>query len=121
MAARNFDELLEEDLSFTLGGREFRMVYVRPEVLAAWEDDPQDNTAAESLKRLDDRIKIFLPDDEQRAAYDEIRARDENPVTMSQLNALATWMIEVQSDRPTPPPSPSASGRGSKGRTSGAA
>lgn len=123
MPARNFDELLEDDLSFVLGGETFTMVYVRPEVLAAWEDDPTDEKAEAALKRLDERIMLFLDpaDNGARERYKTLRERTENPITMSQLNALATWMIEVQSDRPTPQPSPSERGRGKGARTSEAA
>jgi hypothetical protein len=117
---RNFDELLEDDLTFVLGGETFTMHYVRPEVLAAWEDDPKDEKAIDALKRLDERVKMFLSPD-QHERYDAVRARDDKPVTMAQLNDLATWVIEVQSDRPTQQPSPSGRGRGKTARTSEAA
>lgn len=116
---RNFDELLEDDLTFILGGETFHMVYVRPEVLAAWEDDPSDEKAADALKRLDERIKLFLPADE-RDRYDAVRAREDRPISMSQIQALATWAVEVQSGRPTETPSRSAPGRGRPAATSGA-
>ena len=42
---RDFDAELSEDLEFVVAGETFKMKYVRPEVLAAWEDEP----AAESF------------------------------------------------------------------------
>ena len=114
---RNFDELIAEDLSFVLGGETFTMVYVRPEVLASWEDEEDPETALESLARADEKIKLFLrAADHER--FDALRARDENPVTSEQLNALLRWMIEVQTGRPTVPLSPSDSGLGSTEATS---
>ena len=114
---RNFDELIAKDLSFVLAGETFTMHYVRPEVLAAWEDEPDLDTAAESLLAADQKIKLFLPEADH-ARYDAVRARDENPVTSEQLNAVLRWMIEVQTGRPTEQPSPSEPGPGSTEATS---
>jgi hypothetical protein len=120
---RNFDEILESDLDFILGGETFTMRFVRPEALAAWEDEgdaPEDEKAEAALHRLDGRIKMFIVE-EQHEKYDALRARETNPVTMSQLRAVIRWMLEAQSERPTTTPSPSPRGRGATAPTSAAA
>lgn len=111
--ARNFDELLEADLTFTIGGETFTMQYVRPEVLAEWEDEPNDDTpAAEILARTTERMCLFLVEGD-RDRFRSLRERTEKPIASVQLNALVRWMIEVQSGRPTQTPSLSGDGSGS--------
>lgn len=114
---RNFDELLQDDLSFVLGGETFTMHYVKPEIMAAWEDEDEVETAAETIVEADQKVKLFLiPGDQER--YDKLREREENPVTSQQLNALLRWMVEVQTGRPTRPLSDSEPGPGSTEATS---
>lgn len=109
---KNFDELLKDDLSFILGGETFTMQYVKPEVMAAWEDSPDPETAQDSIEDADERIKLFLlPGDAKR--YEELRANEEAKVTSHQLNALLRWMVEVQTGRPTVTASDSQPGPGS--------
>lgn len=110
---RDFDQDLSEDLEFKVGGETFKMKYVRPEVLAAWEDEVAADKSGEALQQMDSRIKLFLDDsDDAIGRWDKLRAREENPVSMGQINDLLLWMVEVQSGRPTIPPSPSVTGRG---------
>lgn len=116
---KNFDELLEQDLEFTIGGETFKMRYVRPEVLAAWEDESIDQKSDELLKRQDERIMMFLAGGaEDHKRWMALRERDENAVPMVQVNELLRWMVEVQTSRPTITPSPSAGGRGRTAATS---
>lgn len=115
--ARNFDEVLEDNLVFTIRGETFTLRDVRPEVIAAWEDEENATTAAEGLKMLDDKIRTLLAE-EDRPRWDELRGREDAPVNLRQLKALVEWIVEVQSDRPTPPPSSSADGRGRREATS---
>ncbi len=118
---RNFDELLTEDLSFVVGGETFTMQYVRPEVLAEWEDEtlPDEMTAAARIERLDRRIESFLtPDDRDR--WRTLRANTDRAVPFGQLQEIVTWMVEMQTARPTLTPSASAGGRGSSGASSSA-
>ena len=110
---RNFDEDRSTDMDFTVAGESFKMKYVRPEVLASWEDEEVAQNSEDALKQMDARIKLFLDDSNGGAKrWDELRAREENPVTMGQINDILLWMVEVQSGRPTTPPSPSDAGRG---------
>jgi hypothetical protein len=110
---RNFDQELSEDLDFIVGGETFKMKYVRPEVLAAWEDEEAADKSEGALKQMDERIKLFLDDSNGALErWDKLRAREDNPVSMGQINDLLLWMVEVQSGRPTIQPSPSVAGRG---------
>jgi len=114
---RNFDELLQEDLTFILGGETFTMQYVRPEIMAAWEDEPDIETAVETIEEADAKVKLFLlPGDAKR--YEELRAREDKPVTSQQLNELLRWMVEVQTGRPTRRASDLEPGPGSTEATS---
>jgi hypothetical protein len=113
VSPRNFDQDLSEDLEFIVAGETFKMKYVRPEVLAAWEDEEVADKSETALRQMDERIKLFL--DNSNGAierWDTLRAREDNPVSMGQINDLLLWMVEVQSGRPTTPPSPSVTGRG---------
>lgn len=136
---KDFDqEFLQHDdaLTFRVRGEVFQMVYVRPEVLAEWEDqratelaearaqmgdDPDAivtvNAAQQSIDRFDQRIKSFLRD-EDKPRWDELRAREKDAVPYVQLREIVNWMVEVQSSRPTETPSPSGAGRGRTGRSS---
>lgn len=108
---RSFDNA--EDLTFEVAGEQFKMRTVRPEVLAAWEDAPVPPTAVEALKILDDRILSFLDNgDGSHERWTALRAREENPLSMGQLQAILEWGVEVQSHLPTMQPSPSVRGRG---------
>lgn len=114
MAGKNFDELLAEDHTFTVRGITFTWREVRPEVLsrmgqalqAVNDDDPDGGWSS-----IDEQVLLFLaPSDHDK--WKELRAREEDPVTIKQINAILDFLIGEQSDRPTPTPSPSASGRG---------
>lgn len=111
---RDFDQDLEQDLSFKIRGETFKMRYVRPEILQSWESENIEGAAeADALKILDERIVFFLDQNgDSSARWEALRKRDDDPVTLGQLTELVTWMVEVQSGRPTTAPSPSASGRG---------
>lgn len=119
---KNFDEMLAKDREFTVGGETFRWRDVRPEVLTSFEPstngaEPDDNAA---WRLMDDQILLFIAQDEHDR-WRELRARDDNPVTIAQLNAILLWLMEEQTGRPTVQPSPSAAGRGPTAATSKAA
>lgn len=120
---RNFDEMIEADLTFVVSGETFTARYVRPEVLARWEDEvlaiddkdeaerKQEQTAEAAIARLDRRIEDFLvPDDVDR--WRTLRAREDRAVPYVVLRELVKWLVEVNSNRPTETPSPSGRGRG---------
>lgn len=113
---KDFDEILATEREFKVVGETFRWHDVRPEVLTEFDAEPEedkDGTADPNAawKLIDRRILVFLsPEDRKR--WVELRKRDENPVTIAQLNEIWTWLLEAQVARPTETPSPSASGRG---------
>lgn len=109
---KDFDSDFEQDLSFIIQGQKFEMRYVRPEVLASWEDEPDDTKTEDVLKRQDERICSFLRDGEEAKRWMVLRQDEENALPLAKLNDLLRWMVEVQTTRPTPTPSPSATGRG---------
>lgn len=113
---KNFD--LPQDLSFQVGGEQFTMVVVRPEVLATWEDAPIPETAVEALKLIDERVGMMLGSNGQIDRWMALRTRDENALSMGQLREVMEWMVEVQSARPTELPAPSGRGRGRTATTS---
>lgn len=119
--ARNFDEELNQDLAFTIGGEQFEMRYVRPEVLAIWEEEPDIEKSSEVLKKQDERIAHFLASDADRERWYRLREREDNALSLVHVNELLRWMVEVQTARPTNPPSPSVVGRGKTAPSSKAA
>lgn len=107
----NADELLHKDSSFTVRGQTFSVNDVRPEVLSAFAPNgsiPKDLSPWESI---DMQVSVFLAEDD-RGRWKELRERESEPVTIAQMNGILEWLLETQTDRPTNPPSPSASGRG---------
>lgn len=121
MAAQNFDELHQaQDMSFVIKGETFTMQWVKPEILAEFEDEDTADSALASLEKLDGLlVKFLIPGDVDR--WKALRERDEDPVTFAQLKAILRWMVEAQSNRPTETPSRSARGRGRVAASSGAA
>lgn len=118
---KNFDEMLAEDRSFEVRGEKFEYIDVRPEVLSAFqpeeEEEGKEPDANAIWRSIDDQIVLFL-DEENSKRWRELRSRDDKPVTVTQLNAVLTWLVEEQTDRPSPTPSPSDSGGGRTARTS---
>lgn len=115
---KNFDELLAQDRTFQVGGETFSWRDVRPEVLTSFTADTNGSTDDNAVWRLlDDQIMLFL-DPTETDRWTALRARDENPVTIVQLNSILTWLLEEQTGRPTETPSPSAPGRGRTAATS---
>lgn len=120
--AKSFDDLVSSERTFVVRGETFTWRDVRPEVLTAFkpeengdkDKDPEDNSGI--WKQLDEQILLFLvPEDQER--WTNLRAREENPVTIVQLNAILEWLVGEQTDRPTQTPSPSASGPGKIARS----
>jgi hypothetical protein len=109
---RDFDAEFAQDLEFTIGGEKFTMRLVRPEVIASWEDEDTPDKSIEALAYTDSKIKLFLDQNGSAERWDALRAREENPITLGQMNELLRWMVEAQSGFPTPQPAPSTPGRG---------
>jgi hypothetical protein len=119
----NFDDLLTKDRSFVVRGETFGFLDVAPEVLSGF-DVSENGTKGEAdenavWKIMDAQIMLFLNESDQKR-WKELRSRKEEPVTIAQLTAILTWLMEEQTGRPTEQPSASASGRGRTAPSSGA-
>src|SRR5262245_8046643 len=102
--------MLTTDREFTVGGESFHWRDVRPEVLTNFEPSKNGSGGSDAWRLMDDQILLFIePDEHER--WKELRARDDRPVTIAQLNAILLWLMEEQTGRPTVQPSPSDAGR----------
>ena len=116
---KSFDDLVSNERTFVVRGETFTWRDVRPEILTAFqpsesEEKKDENDNSGIWKQLDEQILLFLvPEDQER--WLNLRAREDNPVTIVQLNAILEWLVGEQTERPTLTPSPSASGRGRTG------
>jgi hypothetical protein len=108
---RDFDDLLSKDHKFTVRGETFAYKEVRPEILTAFEPSTNGKGEDDVWALMDEQILLFLEDSEHER-WKTLRAREKDPVTIAQINAILTWLMEEQTGRPTQTPSPSASGRG---------
>jgi hypothetical protein len=119
---KNFDDLISQERTFVVRGETFTWRDVRPEILTAFQPVEQETKEGEEAdnsgiwKQLDEQIQLFLvPEDVERWA--NLRSREDNPVTIVQLNAILEWLVGEQTERPTQTPSPSGTGRGKTGRS----
>ena len=108
---KDFNELLAQEREFRVQDQTFAWKDVRPEILTAFETDTNGNDPNAVWDLMDRQILLFLSEDEQKR-WKELRAREDSPVTIGQMNAVLTWLMEEQTGRPTEPPSPSVPGRG---------
>lgn len=122
---KDFDAAREErndpavDRTFRIGGELFEYrSSVRPEDLVAYDELTLSTPAGEVLRVADETIKVFLKDDDNRERWDALRARTEDPITGRDINDLTVWLIQMQTGRPTPAPSPSGDGRAPNGTPS---
>lgn len=114
---KDFNELLAQDREFRVHDQTFTWKDVRPEVLTAFEVDTNGDDTNAVWAMMDQQILLFLPKAEQEK-WKTLRADEERPVTIAQMNAILTWLMEEQTGRPTEAPSPSDSGRGSTAASS---
>lgn len=112
---RNFDDELPDELAFIAAGETFTMALASPQVLAEFEDAEEGTTAADAIALASKRTTAFLQEGD-RERWEKLLADGKVPYVT--LAALQTWMVEVQTGRPTELLSPSAGGPGSTARTS---
>jgi hypothetical protein len=134
---KEFSALLpaKEDRKFELGSEVFEWVTPYWEDLAALYDedvaatqaalaDALSDEAAEktngsapttrdNVKQTQARIKLFLPV-EDRARFDKLTMRKEDPVGLHLWGEVFKWLLEVATGRPTQPPSASEPGGGNE-------
>jgi hypothetical protein len=130
----NYDEL-SHDMTFTLGGETFEVHDVSPDIIEAWEreeadalladveDDKNGKVPETAMQRIDRHILAFMAGDtDMTKRYKALRARKgKEAVPAWKFVEFHNDLYETQSGRPTPPPTPLASGAGRTGPTSGAA
>jgi len=117
---KDFNELLAKEREFRVQDEVFKWRDVRPEVLSSFEVDTNGDDPNAVWELMDRQILLFL-DEEGHERWKALRAREDSPVTIGQINAVLTWLMEEQTGRPTEPPSPSAPGRGKTAASSKAA
>ena len=114
---KDFNELLAQDREFKVQDQVFVWKDVRPEVLSAFDIDVNGDDPNAVWGLMDRQILLFLPESEQEK-WKTLRADEDKPVTIGQMNAVLTWLMEEQTGRPTVAPSDSASGPGKTAATS---
>lgn len=114
---KDFNELLAKDREFRVQDQTFTWKDVRPEVLSAFDIDVNGNDPNAVWGIMDRQILLFLPESEQEK-WKTLREDEDKPVTIGQMNAILTWLMEEQTGRPTEQPSPSDPGRGKTAATS---
>ncbi len=110
--AKNFDELLPQDRTFTIRGETFTFRDVPPEVIQNWAEETNGKDDLTVWQQQDKQILVFLSDTDKER-WLELRKRQEDPITIAQQNAVLTWLFEeATGNRPTEAASPLPSGRG---------
>lgn len=117
---KDFNDLLAKDREFRVQDEVFKWRDVRPEVLSSFEVNENGDDPNAVWDLMDRQILLFIEADGHER-WKQLRAREDSPVTIGQMNALLTWLMEEQTGRPTEPPSPSAPGRGKTAASSKAA
>lgn len=116
--ARNFDEILSKDRSFTVKGETFHYVDLSPEQLFSEVDIKENGDDGLLVWKLTDaQIMRYLPEEEHER-WKALRARETDPATIKQLNAIVEWLWEEATGRPLTRPEPSEAGPGKTARSS---
>ena len=108
---KDFDHKRKEraarDRTFVIGGESLVMRKgIRPEAMLPWEGITAESNPSEVLQTLDQIVCDFIePADGARERYMQLRAREEDPLTLADLEELVEWLIAEQTGRPTGPPS----------------
>lgn len=109
--------------TFLLGGETFvAKTGIHPSQFAGYDNIETAEGVKETLAIVDDLILAMIePDDDSHGRYLQIRANMDDPITVEDLLELVKWLVEIQTGRPTGPPSASAPGQASTGTVSTAA
>lgn len=106
-----------EERTFLLGGERFtyrtEVSYLVLERISAIGDD-----GGSGLIRDLERAVLDLLEPGQEDLFLDVVHRDDDPVTLADLNDLAQWLTEAQVNRPTKAPSLSTDGREATGTDS---
>lgn len=128
---KDFDEVREArrnaDRTFQIGGELFvRKVGVKPEVIAAYDQINMGMGASETLEMIDQVVLDMIDNDgtatadgdtivrvgeDGHARYTALREREEDPLSLADMQDLVGWLIEEETSRtPTQQLSPSPPG-----------
>lgn len=94
---------------FIIGGERFATQAVSFEDVAAWQDGEPKTTVTETNAETIAFIESFIVE-EDRDKWRKLVARKKDPLTTGDVLALARWLLEQHTARPTM--QPSSSGRG---------
>lgn len=111
MPGKDFDELIAKDREFTVRGHKFHYRDLSPEAIFAEIDLDVDSNGVGVWAMSDLQILRFLPEDEHES-WRTLRADQDNPVTLKQMNALVAWLWEEATGHPLPGLESSATGDG---------
>ena len=117
---KEFSSELASDRKFEVGGVVLEWRYPYWEELSELYDqgrqevangEPDGVSTKEALERAIERAGVFLTDDSREKWNQLVHDRDE-PLPAFLIGEVFQWLVEVTSNRPTPPPSGSAPGGG---------
>jgi hypothetical protein len=116
---RDFDverqerQALGRTREFKLDGQTFTVeLDVRPEVIVDYLAG-----GTFSIDRIDALLRAFLVD-ESWGRFQALRAREVEPLTIQDIGAIAAWLIEEETVRPTRASGGSSPGRATSGTSS---
>lgn len=118
---KDFDEARAErqarDRSFRIGGEEFTYrPAVAPEAILQWSrmtgGEMPDLTEQEAIEIFDETVLAFLEVGQEKKWKAVRDPKLENPLNISDLRELVSWLFEEQTGRPTGQPSDSSDGSG---------
>ena len=100
----NLDELTH-DMTFTVGGETFEVHNIDPSIIEAWEAEESEDSL---IAQLDKRILSFLAGDPDAVKrWKALRARKGKDIVPAwKLIEFHNQLMETQTGRPTPQPSP---------------
>lgn len=110
----------DEERSFKILGEVFiAKASVKPEVLTKYENLEEAEGAQTTLEIIDELVLSMIQDgaegEEAEARYRAIRAREDDPIALADLQNIVEWLVERQTGRPTGKPGNSSAGRGRTG------
>lgn len=101
----------QETSGFIIGGERFQIRDVSFHDIEAWQDSPSLEKSSEQNKQTISFISEFIVDEDLPRWETMLeRKKGEDPLTVGDLLALARWLMEQHTARPTVQPSPSGRG-----------
>ena len=110
----------EADRTFVIGGETFTCrASVRPEVMFEIAEMDADTPSPQVFAIIDRLVlNMIEPVNDAQNRWRALREREDDPLTINDLNGLVSWLVEQQAGRPTEAPSLSLPGRETNGTPS---